>query len=107
MIKVFISQPMTGMEEQNILKERERLIECATKKLKEDIPELLRDQSIYFIDSFIKGAAEVNPLFCLGHSITSLSKADYIFVAKNWHTARGCQVEVDCALKYGIPIIFE
>lgn len=37
MIKLFISQPMNGLSDEDILKERDRAIKCAKKQLGDDI----------------------------------------------------------------------
>ena len=94
MIKVFISQPMRSRPQDDILKERE-VIEVIIKTL-------FAEQDVYFIDSFIQGAKDVNPLFCLGHSLMALSKADIAVFAPGWDKSRGCKIEWKCCVEYGI-----
>lgn len=101
MIKVFISQPMNGISENEILKRREELKKAAEEELRYKG----YTDSLYFIDSFILGAEKVNPLFCLGYAITSLSQADIAFFSKDWKQSRGCIIEKECCFRYNIPIL--
>ena len=95
-MKVFISQPMKDKTDDEILKEREQLIENAKKRYGDDIE---------VIDSFFKDALhDAKPLWFLGKSIELLSTADVAYFAKDWETARGCRIEHDCAVEYGIEV---
>lgn len=94
MIKVFISQPMQDRPQDVILRER--------KAIEVIIKTMFTGQDVYFIDSFIQGAKDVNPLFCLGHSLMALSKADIAVFAPGWHKSRGCKVEWRCCVEYSI-----
>lgn len=96
-MKVFISQPMRGKSDEEILSERNQMIkkveESATEK-----PEV--------IDSFFQNApVEAKPLWFLGKSIELLSTADVAVFAKGWQDARGCRIEHECCEQYGIKII--
>lgn len=58
------------------------------------------------IDSFFQSApAEAKPLWFLGKSLELLSTADVAFFAKGWEDARGCRIEHECAIEYGIDTI--
>lgn len=73
-VKVFISQPMNGKTDEEILKERNQLIDCAKEHYGENIE---------VIDSFFKGAPHnANPLWFLGESIKKLSEADVAVLQK-------------------------
>lgn len=97
MKKLFISQPMTGKTNEEILNERNTAIESAKKLLGDDVE---------VIDSFFKDApAKAKPLWFLGRAIELLSTADIAYFASGWESARGCIVEHQCAVNYGIPII--
>lgn len=74
-VKVFISQLMNGKTDEEILKERNQLIDCAKEHYGENIE---------VIDSFFKGAPHnANPLWFLGESIKKLSEADVAVFAKD------------------------
>lgn len=101
-VKVFISQPMNGKTNEEILKARGE----AELKVSDMISE-----ECEFIDSFIdnhdKKSADCNPLWYLGKSIEKLSEADVVFFASGWEQTRGCQIEHQCAELYGYKIIDE
>lgn len=97
MKKLFISQPMRGKTDAEILKEREKAIASAQRFLGEEVE---------VIDSFFQNApAEAKPLWFLGKSLELLSTADVAYFAKGWENARGCRIENTCAVEYGINVI--
>ena len=97
MPKIFISQPMNGKTNEEIKNERNYIID----KLREN-------ESVEIIDSFFKDKPyEASPLWYLGESIKLMSEADIVFFCNGWQTARGCQIEHDCALEYGINTMYE
>lgn len=97
MKKLFISQPMKGKSDEEILKERENAIKSAEELLEEPVE---------LIDSFFQSApADARPLWFLGKSLELLSIADIAFFAKGWEDARGCKIEHTCAVEYGITTI--
>ncbi len=97
MKKLFISQPMKGKTDEDILAARKRAVESAEKELGEPVE---------VIDSFFQNApAEARPLWFLGKSLELLSTADIAYFAKGWEAARGCKIEHECAVEYGITVI--
>ena len=97
MKKLFISQPMKGRTDEEILAVRVEAVEAAQRLLGEEVR---------VIDSFIKGApAEARPLWYLGESLKLLADADVAYFAEGWEDARGCRIEHDCAIAYGIVAI--
>jgi len=112
MFNIFISQPMKGLSDEEILHEREKAI----KKAKEYVTsiEKVPEDRIEIIDSFLKdlNKQEEPPevrskaIWMLGHSLELLSKADLIYMCKGWDTASGCRIELMTARLYGIDIIY-
>ena len=102
MKKLFISQPMRGLTDEEILKVREEIRIRAEKTIGE---------SVELIDSFIEDyPGEINksiPVWYLGKSIQFLSQADVAYFGGDWRNARGCKIEYEVADKYGIKIIEE
>lgn len=97
MKKLFISQPMRGKTDEEILTERKKAIESAERNLGEPVE---------VIDSFFQNApADARPLWFLGKSLELLSTADIAYFAKGWEDARGCRIENQCAIEYGIEVI--
>ena len=102
MKKIFISQPMRGLTDEEILNKRQEIRENAEKVIKEPVE---------LIDSFIEDyPGEINkhiPVFYLGKSIQFLSQADIAYFGGDWRNARGCLIEHEVARQYGIKIIEE
>lgn len=99
MKKLFISQPMKGKTDDEILAERENAIQVARDCIGEEVE---------VIDSFFQNApAEARPLWFLGKSLELLSTADIAVFAPGWEDARGCRIENLCAKEYGIEKILE
>ncbi len=97
MKKLFISQPMRGKTDEEILADRKKAIESAERNLGEPVE---------VIDSFFQNApADARPLWFLGKSLELLSTADIAYFAKGWEDARGCRIENQCAIEYGIEVI--
>ena len=97
MKKLFISQPMRGKTNEEILAERQKAIEMA---------ELMLEEKVEVIDSFFMNApVDAKPLWYLGESLKLLATADVAYFAKGWEEARGCRVEKMCAIEYGIATI--
>lgn len=97
MKKLFISQPMNGKNDEEILKERKKAIKAA---------EIYLDEPVDVIDSFFQNVpADASPLWFLGKSLELLSTADVVYFASDWENARGCKIEHMCAVEYGIDRI--
>ena len=98
MKKLFISQTMSGKADEEILAERKVAIKAAEELLREPVE---------VIDSFFQSApVGAKPLWFLGKSLELLSDADDIaYFAKDWQKARGCKIEHERAVEYGIPRI--
>ena len=94
MKRLFISQPMRGKSDEEILVVREQAIKAAQE---------LVGEPVEVIDSFFQNApADARPLWFLGKSLELLSTADVAYFAEGWQDARGCRIEHECAVEYGI-----
>ena len=99
MKKLFISQPMRGKTDEEILAERESAIRIAEKQVGEPVE---------VIDSFFQSApADAKPLWYLGESLKLLATADVAYFTKGWTEACGCKIEHTCAVEYNIDRIEE
>lgn len=99
MKRLFISQPMRGKTNEEILAVRQKAIEAAEKQIGE---------TVVVIDSFFQDApVDAKPLWFLGKSLELLSTADVAYFAEGWDDARGCKIEWLSAEAYGIPHITE
>lgn len=92
-MKLFISQPMKGKTDEEILAERENAIS--------------KFKNVEVIDSFFKGAPhDATPLWYLVESLKLLGKADVVYFCKDWEKYNGCTIEHECAMRYGKRIVY-
>lgn len=97
-MKLFISQPMNGLSNEEILAERDRIVDV--------VQDMYKDDEIEVVDSFFKDAPhDAAPLWFLGKSLECMSTADIVFFGKGWKDARGCRIERICAESYGLSCI--
>ena len=97
-MKVFISQPMKGRTDKEILDERDAVIEYLKQKYSD----------VSIIDSFLDiEPPEVKTIavFYLGKSIQLLSDADLCVVVGDVSDNNGCQIEMEVCKRYGIELI--
>ena len=94
---VFISQPMRGRSDEEIKAEREGILDLAKDILGE----------VEEVPSFFEGKSgkQMKPLYMLGQSLQLLSAAEVAFFAPKWEEARGCRIEHECAVQYGVKIV--
>ncbi len=93
MKKLFISQPMRGKTDEEILAERADAVQAARDALGEEVE---------VIDSFFGTSDMSHALEYLGESLKLMAKADIAYFAPGWRDARGCKIEHACADAYGI-----
>lgn len=102
MKKLFISQPMRGLSEEEILKAREGIRIRAENVIGE---------TVEIIDSFFTEypgeMCKSIPMWYLGKSIQLLSEADVVYFGGDWRNARGCKIEHEIAKEYGMDRIEE
>ena len=80
-----------------ILQERDAILEFVTEARGE-----CREIPSYFGESAKK---QMLPLELLGKSIELLAHADLAVFAPGWLSARGCKIEYECAVQYGIDVM--
>lgn len=95
-MKVFISQPMNGKSKEEIIAERNRV--------KDVFRSVFGTKKITFINSYFGDKYKDNALKGLAKSIEKLSEADLAVFIGNWEKSRGCKIEFECAVDYGIEI---
>mgnify|MGYP002770270457 FL=1 len=95
--KLFISQPMNGLSDEQVLQERAAMIGKAKAVFGDDAVPLET-----FFEDF---GPDAKPLDYLARSIEFLAKADVAVFAPGWEYARGCRIERQCAEEYGIPVM--
>lgn len=97
MIRLFVSQPMGGRSRKEIIAEREKAIDKIMDLTKEPIE---------VIDSFLIDCGDdYDPIWALGESIKRMARANLVYFVGDWRYARGCTVEHEVAVHYGIDRI--
>ena len=108
---IFISQPMTGKSEEEILATRQKEIEKIHQFFDADGVE------INIIASYIDDATrkhfkehvsdDINwDIFWLSQSLERLAMADTIWLCEGWEYSKGCNVELEWAIQYGLDIVY-
>ena len=108
---IFISQPMTGKSEEEILATRQKEIDKIHQLFDADGVE------INIIASYIDDATrkhfkehvsdDINwDIFWLSQSLERLAMADMIWLCDGWEYSKGCNVELECAMQYGLSIVY-
>ena len=101
MKKIFISQPMGGKSKEQIKVEREEIITKAKALFNEDV-EIIES---HFVNYNPSGGCRAMKF--LAKSIELLADSDVVYFADGWQYARGCKIEHDCAVEYGMICIYE
>ena len=110
-INVFISQPMTGKSEEEILATRQEAIDKIHQLVSKD------GEQVNIIDSYIDDATRnefqgrmgdaINwDIYWLSQSLQRLALADTIWLCDGWEYSKGCNVELECAIQYGLDIVY-
>lgn len=101
-----VSQPMHGFTDEQITESRNRFLEYAQKEGLEVINTYFQDEW-YSKDSMINRGVVQIPLCFLAKSIENMSLCHKAYFSKGWENARGCKIEHEIALQYGLEIIYE
>ena len=96
-MKVMISQPMRGKEEEIIIKERESLIKEITALGYEYVDTIVATKAPEDMDTAI---------YYLSKSIEWIGKVDAVIFMKGWEKARGCKIEHAVAVEYGKQVFY-
>lgn len=100
--KAMISQPMAGRTDFEIQTVRDAAIIY------------LEDRGYEVVDTFFKDEwdEEINslgivhrPLFFLAKSLEKMAECDAVYFCDGWDYTRGCQVEYEAAIAYGLEIL--
>ena len=94
-MKIFISQPMGGRSDREILDERRVVMNLIRRSTGRG------NQNVSFIDSWLE--CNEGPIWCLGESIKLMQQADLVIFVPGWSSARGCQIEHEVCERYNIP----
>ena len=96
---VFISQPMLGRTDEEVLAERDYAIEVVKTKYPDKEIEVLET---YFQEEKPDYA---NDLYYLANSLVKMATANLVVFVPGWERARGCKIEWSCVTNYNIPFL--
>lgn len=101
-----LSQPMRGLTQAEVGATRDRAIKFLTERGFIVVNTLFTD-SWYSYDSMKSRGVIQTPVCFLAKSIENMSKCHTVYFCKEWENARGCKIEHDVALAYGLEILYE
>lgn len=104
--KAMLSQPMAGKTEQEIKETREKAIK-ALESMGYEIVNTLFTDDWYSKENMEKRGVVQIPLCFLAKSLENMSLCHAAYFCKGWEKARGCKIEHDAAVAYGLKIIYE
>jgi len=105
-MKAMLSQPMAGKSEEEIKETREKAIEALKAKGYEVINTLFTDEWYSKEKMEERGVVQI-PLCFLAKSLENMSLCHAAYFCKGWEQARGCRIEHDAAVAYGLTILYE
>lgn len=98
-MKFMISQPMGGLSDEEILETKRR------------VTDLLEREGHTVINTFIQSDPPIRcwnrGLWFLGMSLVEMSECDGMYFCKGWENAKGCRMEHEAAIAYGLPCRYE
>ena len=99
--KAMLSQPMAGKTDEEIVATREK----AATYLESMGYEVV---NTYFTDEAMeeRGVVQI-PLCFLAKSLENMSLCHVAYFCKGWDQARGCRIEHDTAVAYGLEVLYE
>ena len=106
MKKAMLSQPMAGKTNEEIVATREKAISVLEEKGYEVVNTLFTDEW-YSKDAMAeRGVVQIRLCF-LAKSLESMSLCHAAYFCKGWENARGCRIEHEAAVAYGLEILYE
>jgi hypothetical protein len=106
MNKIMISQPMNGLTDEQITETRNKFLSFAQKENFEVVNTYFKDEWFAKIELKSIGVIQV-PMYYLAKSLEKMALCNAVIFAKGWENARGCQIEHEVALQYGLDILYE
>lgn len=105
-MKAMLSQPMAGKTNEEIIATRNNAIEMLKKQGYEIVNTLFTDEWYSKDQMEERGVVQI-PLCFLAKSLENMSLCHAAYFCKGWENARGCKIEHDAAVAYGLKIIYE
>ena len=106
MKKAMLSQPMAGKTNEEIVATREKAISVLKEKGYEIVNTLFADEWYSKEKMAERGVVQI-PLCFLAKSLENMSRCHAAYFCKGWENARGCRIEHEAAVAYGLEILYE
>lgn len=106
MKKAMLSQPMAGKTQEEIVATRERAIAALERRGYEIVNTLFTDEWYSKEKMEERGVVQI-PLCFLAKSLENMSLCHAAYFCKGWEKTRGCKIEHDAAVAYGLEVIYE
>lgn len=106
MRKAMLSQPMAGKTDEEIIVTREKAIAALTERGYHVVNTLFTDEWYSTEKMQERGVVQI-PLCFLAKSLENMSLCHAAYFCKGWEKARGCRIEHEAAVAYGLEIIYE
>ena len=106
MKKAMLSQPMAGKTNEEIVATREKALAALEAAGYEVINTLFTDEWYSNEKMTERGVVQI-PLCFLAKSLENMSLCHTVYFCKGWEKARGCRIEHDAAVAYGLTVIYE
>lgn len=105
-MKAMLSQPMAGRTDAEIIATREKAVKVLEEKGYKIVNTLFTDEWYSKENMEKRGVVQI-PLCFLAKSLENMSLCHAAYFCKGWENARGCKIEHDTAVAYGLDIIYE
>lgn len=105
-MKAMLSQPMGGKSEEEIVETRNRAIAALEEQGYEIVNTLFTDEWYRRENMEERGVVQI-PLCFLAKSLENMSLCHAAYFCKGWEQARGCRIEHEAAVAYGLTVIYE
>lgn len=106
MKKAMLSQPMAGKTNEEIVATREKAISVLKENGYEIVNTLFTDEWYSKEKTAERGVVQI-PLCFLAKSLENMSRCHAAYFCKGWENARGCRIEHEAAVAYGLEIFYE
>lgn len=106
MKKAMLSQPMAGKTEEEIVETRNRAIAALKAQGYEIVNTLFTDEWYGKEKMEERGVVQI-PLCFLAKSLENMSLCHAAYFCKGWEQARGCRIEHEVAVAYGLTVLYE
>ena len=106
MKKVMLSQPMAGKTDAEMNATREKAIRVLEEKGYEIVNTLFTDEWYNKENMEQRDVVQI-PLCFLAKSLENMSLCHAAYFCKGWEDARGCRIEHEAAVAYGLEVIYE